>query len=354
MTNLTPVARINPVAATRPGTALSRRQKAAIVVRFLLNEGADVTLCDLPDDLQVALTQQMGAMRVVDRGTLAKVIGEFATELEQIGLSFPRGLAGALGQLDGRISPQTAARLRREAGVRQLGDPWERLRALEPAALIEMIEGESVEVAAVVLSKLDTARAAEVLGKLPGDRARRLTFAISQTAAVTPEAVDRIGLSLASQLDEVPQKAFADTPDRRLGAILNLSSSSTRDSLLGSLEEEDAGFADQVRRAIFTFPDIPARLAPGDVARMTRAVDQPVLVQALRHARDSGETSAQAVEFVLANMSKRMADGLREEMEELGPVKPRAGEEAQNAIIAALRDMETAGEIALRGAEPEE
>jgi flagellar motor switch protein FliG len=47
--------------------SLSRRAKAAIVVRLLLNEGADLPLEDLPDDLQIALTQQMGAMRLVDR-----------------------------------------------------------------------------------------------------------------------------------------------------------------------------------------------------------------------------------------------------------------------------------------------
>ena len=109
---------------------LSGKAKAAIVVRLLLNEGADVPLEELPDDLQLELTQQMGKMRLVDRQTLHAVAAEFAEQLENIGLSFPNGLAGALTAMEGKISRHTHSRLRKEAGVRQFGDPWERLRKL--------------------------------------------------------------------------------------------------------------------------------------------------------------------------------------------------------------------------------
>lgn len=347
MTQLTPLS--NTARPPEPRTArLTRRQKAAIVVRFLLNEGAPLSLEDLPEDLQAALTQQLGQMRVIDRRTLADVIGEFATELEQIGLSFPRGLIGALSDLDGKISPQTAARLRREAGVRQLGDPWDRIRALDVAQLLQIIDREATEVSAVVLSKLATPKAAELLGALPGDRARRLTYAVSQTDAVTPDSVYRIGLSLATQLDDVPDKAFDDTPERRVGAILNLSATATREDLLQGLDDEDQEFAARVRKSIFTFPDIPARIAPTDAPKILRVVEQPTLITALRFASDAGGDMLAAAEFLLANISKRMADGLREEMGDLSPVKTKPGEEAQNAVIAAIRDLEAAGEIAMQ------
>jgi len=149
-----------PATGLNTGT-LDTRQKAAIIVRFLLQEGADVPLAQLPEDLQTALTQQMGAMRYIDRATLQDVVGEFADELEAMGLTFPRGLAGALTALDGKISPQTAARLRKEAGVRQTGDPWEFIRALPVDKLVPIIERESTEVSAVLLSKLAVPKAAE-------------------------------------------------------------------------------------------------------------------------------------------------------------------------------------------------
>lgn len=352
MSNLTTISSPMP-GGPRP-SRLTRRQKAAIVVRLLLNEGADLSFADFPEDLQASLTQTLGSMRMINRETLEAVVGEFATELEEIGLSFPRGLAGALGQMDGRISPQTAARLRREAGVRQMGDPWTRIRAQEVDDLLEILDQESIEVAAVVLSKLDTGKAAAILGKLPGDRARILTYAVSQTGAVTPDAVDRIGLALAAQIADVPEKAFDDSPERRVGAILNLSASATRDSLLEGLAEEDVEFAERVRKAIFTYRDIPARIDTADIGKLTRAVGQIDLVTALRYGADLGGPDAEASEFILTNISKRMADGLREEMEALGKVKTKLGEEAANTLIAAIRDLESTGELTLRIPDAEE
>ncbi|WP_404818202.1 flagellar motor switch protein FliG [Roseobacter sinensis] len=325
--------------------SLNRKAKAAIVVRLLLNEGADIPLEDLPEDLQAQLTKQMGSMRLVDRGTLASVVSEFADELESIGLSFPGGIAGALDSLDGRISKQTAARLRKEAGVRQYGDPWARLRDMSAEKLLPVLENESIEVAAVLLSKIDVPRAAELLGKLPGPKARRITYAVSQTSAVTPDAVDRIGLSLAAQLDAEPLKAFDDGPVERVGAILNSTASVTRDDVLEGLDETDAGFADLVRKAIFTFANIPKRIAPRDIPRIIRELDQDQLLTALAGAEAAGMQDSAT--FILDNMSGRMADQLREEVGERDKVKQSEFEEATADIVAKIREMEAAGDLLL-------
>jgi flagellar motor switch protein FliG len=348
----TPLARMAP--APRGGAAahLTRAQKAAIIVRFLLNEGADIALTDLPEPLQARLTTQMGSMRYVDRGTLADVVAEFAQELEGMGLTFPRGVAGALTALDGRISPQTAARLRKEAGVRQQGDPWDQVKQADVAALIPIVERESTEVAAVLLSKLDVARAADLLGKLPGELARRITYAVSQTGAVSPEAVDRIGLALAAELHDIPETAFAQGAVERVGAILNFSPAATRDDVLTGLDEADQEFANLVRRAIFTFVHIPERVKPTDIPRITRDVDQAVLVTALAGAA-SGDL-APVAEFILSNMGKRMAEAMREEMQERGRVRLRDAEEAMTAVVNAVRTLEAAGEIAYVAPEEDE
>ncbi len=340
-----------PVSDQVPGR-LSGRAKAAVVVRLLLNEGADLPLEELPDDLQARLTQQMGLMGLVDRATLASVVHEFAEALDGVGLAFPKGLAGALSALDGKISPQTAARLRKEAGVRQAGDPWQRLRDLPIEDLIGMINAESIEVAAVLLSKLDVSKAADLLGRLPGPAARRVTYAVSQTGNVSPDAVDRIGLSLAGQLDNRPELAFAEAPDARIGAILNESTAQTREDMLTSLDETDDHFAAAVRRNIFTFAHIPARVAVRDVPKVIREADPAKLVMALAAAREGEDKTA--AEYLLGNMSKRMADSLREEVEELGEVPARDGEAAMTSIIAAIRRLELAGDITLIRAEAED
>ncbi|MFN3847419.1 MAG: FliG C-terminal domain-containing protein, partial [Paracoccaceae bacterium] len=279
--------------------APTHREKAAIIVRLMLAEGGSVPLASLPEHMQTDLTEQIGQMRLVDRATLAAVVEEFLSELEEVGLSFPGGIDGALTIMDGHISPTAASRLRRLAGAAGKSDPWDRLTTLPCDRLLPVIEAESIEVAAVMLSKLPVPKAAELLGKLPGDKARRVAYAVSMTGNVDPETVRRIGFSLASQLDAQPVRAFDAGPVERVGAILNVSTAATRDDVLIGLDAEDADFAEQVRKAIFTFTHIPARIMPRDIPKIVRMVDAAVLVTAFTAAQGH-PTQGPVVEFFLS------------------------------------------------------
>ena len=103
MGDLAPLAQFAPSPAS-PGQ-MTRKQKAAVIIRLLLSHGLDVPLKELPDEVQAELTLLLGSMRHIDRSTLSGVVDEFVEELEALGLTFPRGVAGALSVLDGKISP---------------------------------------------------------------------------------------------------------------------------------------------------------------------------------------------------------------------------------------------------------
>jgi len=351
--DMIPFARIIPEsrAVAAPPThvlrrVLTSRQKAAVIVRYLLTEGTSLPLVSLPEHMQAALAEQMGKMRLIDRITLDEVVAEFLAELEAVGLSFPGGIEGALSMMDGHISQSAASRLRRMASASSKVDPWERITSLPVDRLLPILADEAVEVGAVMLSKLPVAKAAEILGRLPGERARRVAYAVSMTGKVDPETVRRIGSALLAELDNQPPRAFDSGPVERVGAILNVSPALTREDVLVGLEAEDAGFAAEVRRAIFTFIHIPARLSPRDAPKITRMVEQPVLVRALAYAQGKPELE-EAVEFLLANISQRLAQGLREEMAGQGKIKDKDGEEAMTAIITAIRALEASGELTL-------
>lgn len=347
-----PPAPPRPAFATAPSgrriAALTGRQKAAILVRLLLVEGADVNLSALPETMQADLTEQMAAMRLVDRDTLMAVVEEFVETLDQVGLSFPDGLDGALKALSGRLSPGAAGRLKQRARAMGHADPWDRIAAAEPEVLAELLTAESTAVAAVVLSKLAVGRAADLLGRMPGERARRIACAVAQTEGIAPETVTRIGAALALELDRRPPAAFPAPPAARVGAILNAVPSDLRDALLDGLDSDDAGFAQGVRKAIFTFGHIEQRLAPVDVPKILRGVDQAVLVTALAAALpQSGTTIARSAEFLLASMSQRMAATLRDEIEGRGRIRPRDAESAMAEVVTSIRTLADAGEITL-------
>ncbi|MCX7645625.1 MAG: flagellar motor switch protein FliG [Rhodobacteraceae bacterium] len=334
-----------------PVEVLTRRQKAAVIVRLLLSQGEQIPLSALSEAHQAELTEAMARMRAVSRATLRAVVEEFLAELESVGLSFPGGIDAALEALDGHLSATTVSRLRRKAMSAGAGDPWAQIAGLPPDVLLGALERESIEVGAVMLSKLSVARAAELLGRLPGERARRLAHAIAETGRIGPENVRRIGLALLDSLDAMPERAFDTTPVERVGAILNHSPAATRDEVLEGLEQEDAAFAAEVRKAIFTFADIPARVAPADVPRIAKECDASVFVTALAAALAGEEGPRAAAEFLLGGLSQRMAGQLRDEIADRGAVKAKDGEAAMGQVVAAIRALEGRGELILAARE---
>ena len=102
------------------------------------------------------------------------------------------------------------------------GDPWERVGNIDSWQLAAVLEHESNEVAAVILSKLKVSKAGELLGMIPGECARAIAYGVPPTGTVAPDVVFRIGVSLVEEMDTAPARAFTDGPVDRVGAILNM------------------------------------------------------------------------------------------------------------------------------------
>ena len=330
-----------------PPPGLTSRRKAAMLVQYLLSEGQGLPLASLPEEVQLDLTRELGAVRMVDRVTLTAVAEEFLGQLDGLGLASPGGLDHAVAALSQHLSPAAAAKMRSELARSHGIDPWSRVSTLPVDDLVRLMEEESTEVAAVALSKLRVDRAAELLTRLPGDRARRITYAMSRTETVQPAAVLRIGHALAAEYAAKPERAFESPSAQRVGAILNSARTETREAMLTALEQEDEGFADGVRRALFTFADIPVRVAALDMATVVRGLDGDLLVTALAAARAVGRNEGAAADYMLDNISQRLADSLRDEMSLKSGIKRSAAEASWAEVVAAIKMRAEAGEITL-------
>lgn len=338
---------LHPPAAETPNMDarhLSPGEKAAVIVRLLLSEGVAPALDRLTPSQQERLARRMSGLKHVDRATLAGVVQEFTGALDTLALTFPPGLPDTLALLEPHLSPAAKEELKRAAQDGAGQDPWSRLAAMEPETLRPLIDLESAEVCAILLSKLGVGKAAELLALVPPDRAQVIAHAVNLTGMVTPKMVERIGETLLSHLLDQPKKAFKASAVDRVGAILNSSTGALRDAILEGLAARDTGFAEEVRRAIFTFEHLPKRVEPADVPKIMREVDGDILITALAMGLEAAPVS---VEFLLENMSKRMAEQLREEAEGRGTPRPEEGEAAMGQVVAAIRSLEEAGEIRL-------
>jgi flagellar motor switch protein FliG len=332
-------------AATRD---LTPSQKAAIVIHLLNAGGVDPGLSDLPSALQARVTREIAGLGLVDRPTLAAVIAEFASALDGVGHAFPAGIGDVLGQLAPHLSNEAIDQLSAEADLREpalRGSAlWAQVARLEDASLTEALEPEGPAIVAAALSRLDPDRAARLLAMMPSEKAEAVALAFPGTAALGSSAIDRIGTALLRGAPTGPPPAFPDAPSVRIGTMLNSAGVGLRRHLLATLEERDPDFAAAVRRSIFGFEDIPARLAKKDVPKVMRAVERDVAVAALLAADGP---MAPVAEFILGALPRRMADQYRDEMARKPPPTPDAAERAMGEMIAAIRELEEGGDVTL-------
>lgn len=339
----------DPMGSARGGAPkrLSQRQKAAIVVRLLLAHGVSPGVQRLPPNYQSILARAMQGIGQVDRATLGEIVNEFADQIDRLGLIMPRGMHETMEILEPYISDMARDGLAAEAEIGDGTDPWMHLAAMAPERLRTVFDTESAEVCAILLSKLSVSKAAKLLSDLPHERAELIAHAVALTHTVTIETTIKIGEHLHAQIVAEPRSLFDADPDERVGAVLNETASAARDAVLAGLDGRDADFARDVRKAIFTFEHIPKRLAATDVPRITTAVDADTLITALAAAMKQAPA---AFEFLLDNMSKRMAEQYREEALAMDAPVAEEGEAAMQAVITELRNLEEQGVLRLRKA----
>lgn len=325
--------------------ALARDVKAAVIVRLLMGQSGAAPLRGLDTRHQTRLIHAMSRLRFIDAATTEQIIREFLAEFDSLSLYFPQGLDGALELMRSHIDTDTAAAFDQPAPADGPADPWARVEAMDPAELAAALAGETPPTLAVVLSRLSSGKAADFLNALEPELARAAALAAAQGGRIDDAGLAGIGWAITAAIDrKSDQGALPGDPVARVGNILNFVPASAREGLLGALETADADLADRMRRIMFTFADIPDRIEVKDVPKIVRAIDNETLVTALAGARGDEKD---VVEFLFANLSKRLSEQLAEEVRETGEVKVRDADRAMNRIISAIRDLETSGEITL-------
>jgi flagellar motor switch protein FliG len=100
---------------------------------------------------------------------------------------------------------------------------------------------------------------------------------------------------------------------------------------------------------MFKFEDLQ-RLDPAGVQTLLRAVDKGKLALALKGAPDVLR------DLFLSNMSERSGRMLRDDMDQMGPVRVKDVSDAQSAIVELAKDLAARAEIVIarKGGEDDE
>lgn len=219
--------------------------------------------------------------------------------------------------------------------------PFDFARKADPQQVLNFIQGEHPQTIALVLSYLDPEQAGQILSSLEEDVQADIARRIATMDSTPPDIVTEIEHILEKNISSSLIEDYTQTGGiQAVVDVLNQVDRSTERTILDTLEIQDPELAEEIKKRMFIFDDIVI-LDNRAIQRIIREVDNDDLMLALRVASD------EVKEVIFKNMSQRMAETFKEEMEYMGPVRLRDVEEAQSRIVATIRRLDEIGEIVI-------
>ncbi len=293
----------------------------------------------LRDDEIEQLTLEIANVRKVDSVEKEMIMAEFhqiclAQEyITQGGINYAKEiLEKALGQSK---AVDIINRLTATLQVR----PFDFARKADPNQILNFIQNENAQTIALVLSYLQFEQAAAILSSLPQEKQAEVARRIAVMDSTSPEVISQVERVLEQKLSATVTQDYTSAGGiESIVQILNGVDRGTERTILDSLEIQDPELAEEIKKRMFVFEDI-VNIDNRSIQRIIRDIENADLQLALKVA------SEEVREAVFRNMSKRMSETFKEEMEYMGPVRLRDVEEAQTRIVATIRRLEEAGEI---------
>jgi len=217
--------------------------------------------------------------------------------------------------------------------------PFDFIRKIDSDQILNVIHNEHPQIIALILSYIEPKQSASIIASLPPEKQTEIISRISSMGSTSPEYVKEAERILKRKITSmgVTDNIVVGGIDAAVG-IINALDSSSEKSILESLDISDGELADEIRKRLFIFEDI-AKLNNATVQRVLREINNADLAVALKMAGED------VTKTIFNNISKRLEDMIKDDMEAMGPVRVRDVEEAQQRIVNAIRKLEDEGKI---------
>lgn len=318
---------------------LTGRQKAAIL---LVSLGPDISaeiFKHLREEEIEQLTLEIANIRRVDAEEKEEILAEFhqicvAQEyISQGGITYAKEI------LERALGTQKAMDILNKLTATLQVRPFDFARKADPGQILNFLQNENSQTIALVLSYLQPDQASAILSSLPQEKQADVAKRIALMDSTSPEVISQVERILEQKLSSTATQDYTNAGGiESIVQILNGVDRGTERTILDALEIQDPELAEEIKKRMFVFEDI-VNLDNRSIQRIIRDVDNNDLQLALKVA------SEEVRDAIFRNMSKRMAETFREEMEYMGPVRLRDVEEAQTRIVATIRRLEEVGEI---------
>nr|WP_315024661.1 flagellar motor switch protein FliG [uncultured Aminipila sp.] len=320
-------------------SGLTPQQKAAAVVISLGAERASKIYKFLGEEDLEILTLEIAKLNHVSPTQTEAAMDDFYKLCLTQKVITEGGVDYAKTVLEKAFGPQTATTLLERVTRNLKTRAFEFIRKTDSKNLFAIIQHERPQTIALILSYAKSEQASEIITELPKDKQVKVVECIARMDSASPETIKIVESILEKKFASVLSMDFAQVGGvDYIAEVMNNIDRSNEKYIFDELSKKDIKLADDIRNRMFVFEDITL-LDDRGIQEFLREVETQDIVYALK-----GSTQ-EVSNMIFSNMSSRMAETVKSELEFTYNVRLKDVEEAQQKIVAVIRRLEEEGRL---------
>ena len=319
---------------------LTGKQKAALVVVSLGSDRASQIYKYLGEHDIEELTFEVAKMGKTTNSMVETTLDQFYRLCLTHKMMTDGGMDYAKAVLEKAFGESAAKSLLDRVSQTLASKPFNFFAKGDPKALLSLLQNERPQVIALILSYMESEQAAQILENLQEAKRIPTVMAMAKMDRVSPEAISIVEEEMKRKFDTI----ITSEDNMNLGGIdfvadvMNHIDRSNEKKIFDELDVTDPDLSADIKDKMFVFEDI-LTLDDRSVQRFIRDCDSKDVVFALKTANEEMK------QIFFNNMSKRMAETVKSDMENSRNVRLKDVEEAQQRIVNLIRLLEDKGEV---------
>ena len=319
--------------------SMSGAQKAAAVIVSLgVDKASQLYQYMEPEDVEM-ITIEVAKLGYLNADVTEAVLNEYYQMCMTNKAVTEGGLEYARTVLEKAFGAQTATNLLDKVTKSLKNREFAFMNKAGEKDLFTALQNERPQTIALVLSYIEPDKAAAVIAQLEPERQIKVVERIANMDSASPAAVKIIETEMSNKFANIFSSSNIQVGGIDFVAdVMNNVDRVSEKSIFDGLSMYDAVLAEEIRKRMFVFEDI-ITMDDRSVQRFVRDCDTHDLVLALKPA------SADLANKLFKNMSTRMAESIRDDLEITTNVRMKDVDDAQQRIVALIRDLEAKNEI---------
>ncbi len=318
---------------------MSGSQKAAAVIVALGVDKASMLYQYMdPEDVEL-LTLEVAKLGFLDSDATEDVLTEFYQMCLTNKTVTEGGLEYAKTVLEKAFGEQNANSLLDKVTKSLKNREFSFMNKAGEKDLFTALQHERPQTIALVLSYIEPDKAAAVVAQLNPVTQLNVVQRIAQMDSASPSAIKIIEAEMSNKFASIFSANNVQVGGIDFVAdVMNHLDRSSEKGIFDGLNAHDAELADEIRKRMFVFDDI-ITMDDRSVQRFLRDCDPRDLVLSLKAA------NSEVANKLFTNMSSRMAESIRDDLEITTNVRMKDVDEAQQRIVNIIRTLEERNEI---------